>query len=202
MDTPIGAEWNTRVGFQRGTLPKVTMKVSADVVIRVNFVDFHVGISLGQSLHHWRSLHDAACILYIYLSHELPIATSQEACASSSRCRLSTIFKITVRLLRREDPAIQFPRCPRCIRLTFFLASSRTYNASGWFAWGSFQDCRNASADVNAQVKFPCARLMSSIPVKPSGSRGSSRGHVTRTRDDCPEDNERRHHRHHAARRC
>lgn len=27
MDTPIGAEWNTRVGFQRGTLPKVVKKV-------------------------------------------------------------------------------------------------------------------------------------------------------------------------------
>lgn len=27
MDTPLGTEWNTRVGFQRGTLPKVTKKV-------------------------------------------------------------------------------------------------------------------------------------------------------------------------------
>lgn len=27
MDTPVGAEWNTRVGFQRGTLPRVTKKV-------------------------------------------------------------------------------------------------------------------------------------------------------------------------------
>ena len=27
MDTPIGTEWNTRVGFQRWTLPKVTKKV-------------------------------------------------------------------------------------------------------------------------------------------------------------------------------
>ena len=27
MDTPLGAEWNTRVGFQRGTLPKVIKKV-------------------------------------------------------------------------------------------------------------------------------------------------------------------------------
>lgn len=27
MDTPIGTEWNTRVGFQRGTLPKVVKKV-------------------------------------------------------------------------------------------------------------------------------------------------------------------------------
>ena len=27
MDTPLGTEWNTRVGFQRGTLPKVVKKV-------------------------------------------------------------------------------------------------------------------------------------------------------------------------------
>ncbi|THH01374.1 hypothetical protein EW026_g1300 [Hermanssonia centrifuga] len=27
MDTPIGSEWNTRVGFQRGTLPKVVKKM-------------------------------------------------------------------------------------------------------------------------------------------------------------------------------
>ena len=28
IDTPLGTEWNTRVGFQRGTLPKVVKKVS------------------------------------------------------------------------------------------------------------------------------------------------------------------------------
>ena len=28
MGTPLGTEWNTRVGFQRGTLPKVVTKVS------------------------------------------------------------------------------------------------------------------------------------------------------------------------------
>lgn len=27
IETPLGPEWNTRVGFQRGTLPKVTKKV-------------------------------------------------------------------------------------------------------------------------------------------------------------------------------
>jgi U3 small nucleolar RNA-associated protein 14 len=27
MKTPLGTEWNTRVAFQRGTLPKVVMKV-------------------------------------------------------------------------------------------------------------------------------------------------------------------------------
>ncbi|KAG2144709.1 Utp14 protein-domain-containing protein [Suillus bovinus] len=29
MDIPIGAEWNTRVGFQRGTLPRVVKKMGA-----------------------------------------------------------------------------------------------------------------------------------------------------------------------------
>ena len=28
IDTPLGTEWNTRVGFQRGTLPRVVKKVS------------------------------------------------------------------------------------------------------------------------------------------------------------------------------
>ena len=27
MEQPLGAEWNTRVGFQRGTLPRVVKKV-------------------------------------------------------------------------------------------------------------------------------------------------------------------------------
>lgn len=27
LSTPLGTEWNTRVGFQRGTLPKVVKKV-------------------------------------------------------------------------------------------------------------------------------------------------------------------------------
>jgi U3 small nucleolar RNA-associated protein 14 len=27
METPLGTEWNTRLGFQRGTLPKVVKKV-------------------------------------------------------------------------------------------------------------------------------------------------------------------------------
>lgn len=27
MERPLGVEWNTRVGFQRATLPKVVMKV-------------------------------------------------------------------------------------------------------------------------------------------------------------------------------
>ena len=27
MEAPLGSEWNTRVGFQRGTLPRVVKKV-------------------------------------------------------------------------------------------------------------------------------------------------------------------------------
>lgn len=33
IDTPLGTEWNTRVGFQRGTLPKVTKKVSSSLYL-------------------------------------------------------------------------------------------------------------------------------------------------------------------------
>lgn len=29
MEVPLGSEWNTRVGFQRGTLPRVVKKVRA-----------------------------------------------------------------------------------------------------------------------------------------------------------------------------
>ena len=38
MDVPIGVEWNTRVGFQRGTLPRVVKKVSrlVSIVIRIS----------------------------------------------------------------------------------------------------------------------------------------------------------------------
>jgi U3 small nucleolar RNA-associated protein 14 len=35
LSTPVGTEWNTRVGFQRGTLPKVVKKVSPDCAIFV-----------------------------------------------------------------------------------------------------------------------------------------------------------------------
>jgi U3 small nucleolar RNA-associated protein 14 len=27
METPLGMEWNTRLGFQRGTLPKIVKKM-------------------------------------------------------------------------------------------------------------------------------------------------------------------------------
>jgi U3 small nucleolar RNA-associated protein 14 len=32
LDTPIGTEWNTRLGFQRGTLPKVVKKVKIFII--------------------------------------------------------------------------------------------------------------------------------------------------------------------------
>ena len=31
LEVPLGAEWNTRVGFQKGTLPRVVKKVSGGV---------------------------------------------------------------------------------------------------------------------------------------------------------------------------
>ena len=36
MENPLGAEWNTRVAFQRGTLPKVVKKV-CDKLISLSF---------------------------------------------------------------------------------------------------------------------------------------------------------------------
>ena len=35
MDAPIGTEWNTRVGFQRSTLPKIVTKVCFDLLSEV-----------------------------------------------------------------------------------------------------------------------------------------------------------------------
>ena len=32
LQTPIGTEWNTRLGFQRGTLPRVIKKVCSPVL--------------------------------------------------------------------------------------------------------------------------------------------------------------------------
>jgi U3 small nucleolar RNA-associated protein 14 len=43
MDTPIGAEWNTRVGFQRGTLPRVVKTAShIDPVLISSRVTYHL----------------------------------------------------------------------------------------------------------------------------------------------------------------
>lgn len=33
MERPLGTEWNTRVGFQRGTLPKVVKKVTGGLIL-------------------------------------------------------------------------------------------------------------------------------------------------------------------------
>lgn len=32
MEVPLGSEWNTRVGFQQGTLPRVVKKVRASIL--------------------------------------------------------------------------------------------------------------------------------------------------------------------------
>jgi len=42
MDMPIGAEWNTRVGFQRGTLPRVVKKASRLDLIIERMVCLHL----------------------------------------------------------------------------------------------------------------------------------------------------------------
>jgi hypothetical protein len=55
IDTPLGTEWNTRVGFQRGTLPKVVKKVlfilhaSYQVVYSESSIDGHCHQSTGEA---------------------------------------------------------------------------------------------------------------------------------------------------------
>lgn len=44
MEQPIGAEWNTRVNFQRATLPTVVKKVKSEFIIII--VDLLILISL------------------------------------------------------------------------------------------------------------------------------------------------------------
>jgi hypothetical protein len=39
MEQPLGTEWNTRVAFQRGTLPRVVKKVFSFFDIDVNAID-------------------------------------------------------------------------------------------------------------------------------------------------------------------
>ena len=41
MDIPLGMEWNTRVGFQRGTLPRVVKKVRISDVFMPSPVRTH-----------------------------------------------------------------------------------------------------------------------------------------------------------------
>ena len=68
MDSPIGAEWNTRVGFQRGTLPKVTMKVRARSTVTRSVSVLTPGRSLDLSSRLWRSFSETACyVLIIYI---------------------------------------------------------------------------------------------------------------------------------------
>lgn len=40
MEMPLGTEWNTRVGFQRGTLPRVVKKVRGFVYSFVIVTDW------------------------------------------------------------------------------------------------------------------------------------------------------------------
>lgn len=42
MSTPIGSEWNTRLGFQRGTLPRVVKKVCASLSCSVRLLTFSI----------------------------------------------------------------------------------------------------------------------------------------------------------------
>ncbi|KAL4070303.1 Utp14 protein-domain-containing protein, partial [Scleroderma citrinum] len=42
MDTPLGTEWNTRVGFQRGTLPRVVKKASSFI-----FLYYRIFLTVG-----------------------------------------------------------------------------------------------------------------------------------------------------------
>lgn len=56
MDTPIGAEWNTRVGFQRGTLPKVVKKAStASWIVSTSLANAIARWELSSHL--WKSSH-------------------------------------------------------------------------------------------------------------------------------------------------
>jgi len=82
LDTPLGAEWNTRVAFQRGTLPRVTKKVrsltcvSLAVVMRVltSLCDVRWAPSSIRSRSCFRyqlSAHHVVSVLLIYTQPKL-----------------------------------------------------------------------------------------------------------------------------------
>ena len=59
MDAPIGPEWNTRVGFQRGTLPRVVKKVCLCYFEGQESNEFICSlVSPELSLNRWRNSHD------------------------------------------------------------------------------------------------------------------------------------------------
>ncbi|KAI0739334.1 Utp14 protein-domain-containing protein [Irpex lacteus] len=68
MDTPLGTEWNTRVGFQMGTLPKVVKKmgtvISRKVVPGVTFAFFGL-FTFSCIIYH--------CNMYFFIALSRPI---------------------------------------------------------------------------------------------------------------------------------
>ena len=65
MDTPLGTEWNSRVGFQRGTLPKVVTKVCRSR--RFSSCEMLLISMLSPSLvllsHRWKSRCRSTCFI-------------------------------------------------------------------------------------------------------------------------------------------
>jgi hypothetical protein len=57
MEVPIGTEWNTRVGFQRQTLPRVVKKVRVRP-LRCRISSLTMPTRWAQSLTHWRRCSD------------------------------------------------------------------------------------------------------------------------------------------------
>lgn len=68
MEQPLGVEWNTRVGFQRGTLPKVTKKVNQlSLLFRLFLIAGHRWV-LSSTL--WRRCFD---FLFVFILSTLHI---------------------------------------------------------------------------------------------------------------------------------
>jgi hypothetical protein len=88
MDTPIGPEWNTRVGFQRGTLPRVVKKVCLCYFEGKESNEFVCPlVSLELSLNRWKNSHD--------LRFPFFFTTSTSKCFNKFVSRLLLVYHMT-----------------------------------------------------------------------------------------------------------
>ena len=103
MEVPLGVEWNTRKGFQRGTMPRVTKKVrlffgfafffcrrgcwSGVLVPSSDLLMSLVGVRSEQSSTLWRSFFDGHVSLYSRLISNLGPLQVKPPCLVTRDCR-------------------------------------------------------------------------------------------------------------------
>lgn len=97
MEVPLGTEWNTRLGFQRATLPKVVTKVrfAGSVSVLVWRFAHSEHYRWASSLHHWKSMHDhgLACLCRTF-RHSLSTSSIRTAyCRTPIHVSLDSVIR-------------------------------------------------------------------------------------------------------------